>query len=286
MAKVKHIIGGHVSAAGGVLKALDRAEELGFRAIQIHPTAPQSWGSPKVTDEDAATFKNTATKRGVEVAFFHNIYLCNFAAENAPGWYGSITVTTNYLKLASKMGVIGAVTHVGSHKGAGMESTIERIVDGISRVLDNAPEDACFIIENTAGAGGTIGRTLEEIQMMTDRIWPKHKNLGICIDTCHAFASGIPIHTEEGLEAFVKEFEERFGLEALRCIHLNDSKTPFNSNRDRHENIGDGEIGLDGFRPLLHHPKLVQVPLIMEVPGIEDKGPDIVNRQRVEQLEG
>src|SRR5690606_5341016 len=122
--------------------ALERGQALGFQAIQIHPTAPQSWGSPKVTEEDAATFKAGLAPHGIQAALFHNIYLCNFASENAGGWHGSISITTNYLKLASAMGVTGAVTHVGSHKGAGMEAVLDKVIDGLTRVLDNVPDDA------------------------------------------------------------------------------------------------------------------------------------------------
>lgn len=277
-------VGGHVSAAGGVAHAITRAEALGFSALQIHPSAPQTWASPKVTPEEAASFKQNLVPHGITAAFFHNIYLCNFASENPAGWHGSIGVTTKYLELACSMGVIGAVTHVGSHKGAGMDAVLDRVVEGLTRVLDNAPAEADFLIENTAGGGGTIGRTLEEIQLMTDRLWPKFKNVRICIDTCHAFAAGIPIHTPEGADAFITEFERRFGLNALACIHLNDSKAPFGSNRDRHENLGDGEIGTQGLAAFITHPKIAHVPLIMEVPGLENAGPDAANLARVEAI--
>jgi deoxyribonuclease-4 len=258
--------------------------ERGFTAVQIHPTAPQSWGAPQVTPETAASFKEGLAANKITAAFFHNIYLCNFATETPGGWHGSISITQKYLTLSAQMGVQGVVAHVGSHKGAGMDAVIDRVVEGLCKALEEAPPESTFLIENTAGGGGTIGRTLEEIQMITDRVWPRFPNVGICIDTCHAFAAGIPIHEQSGLDAFVNDFESRFGLDALRCIHLNDSKMPFGSFKDRHENIGDGELGNAGLTPILTHPKLAKVPLIMEVPGIEKTGPDRANLERVQSL--
>jgi deoxyribonuclease-4 len=277
-------LGGHVSCSGGVLKAIERAEALEFNCLQIHPTAPQSWGKPTTTDEEAADFAKTLPERGIRQAFFHNIYLTNFASESQSGWHGSIEITKSYMALAAKMKVDGVVTHLGSHKGIGMVNVLDHLTEGLNRMLSESPPEATFLIENTAGAGGSIGRSLEEIQMILDKVWPLHPNVGICIDTCHAFASGIPIHTQKGLNLFVKEFKERFGMEALRCIHLNDSKNEFNTFKDRHQNIGDGFIGNEAFSRILHNPDLQKVPFIMEVPGLEDKGPDAGNRDRVRAL--
>ncbi|MBU6389146.1 deoxyribonuclease IV [Patescibacteria group bacterium] len=278
------ILGGHVSAAGGALKAIDRAVELGFATLQIHPTSPQAWAKPAIPDDTAAAFTAGLQKNRLNSAFFHNIYLTNFASENQAGWHGSIEISKSYLQLSARMGVSGVITHLGSHKGAGLDAVLDRVVDGIKRMLAEAPADAYFLIENTAGAGGTIGRTLAEIERITERIWPEYQNVGICIDSCHAFASGIPIHTAEGLESFLQEFQTRFGLAALRCLHLNDSKGDFASNKDRHENIGDGSLGLEAFRHIVNHPKLQTVPMVMEVPGIENKGPDRENLQRLQAL--
>ncbi|MCC2632091.1 MAG: deoxyribonuclease [Patescibacteria group bacterium] len=277
-------IGGHVSCAGGPLKALERAEALGFNTLQIHPSAPQSWAKPSVTDEVAAEYKEKTVKSGLHSSFFHNIYLTNFASENPAIWHGCIESSKSYMSLAAKMGVQGVVTHLGSHKGAGMEEVMPRLVEGLKRLLDGCSTESTFLIENTAGAGGTIGRSLIEIEMILEQVLPHHKNVGICIDTCHAFASGINIHTAEGVEAFLNEFKTRFGLEKLACIHLNDSKNAFGTNKDRHENIGQGHIGDSGFLSILNHPDLATVPLIMEVPGYEEKGPDKLNLEHVRSL--
>ena len=278
------IIGGHVSAAGGVLKSLDRATELGFASIQIHPTGPQSWSRPTTTDEVSSEFATRYPALNIQSVFFHNIYLNNFASENNPGWHGSIGISQSYMQLAAKMQVSGIVTHLGSHKGAGMAAVLERVCEGLERVLAESPAATDFIIENTAGAGGTIGRSLEEIEMIWERIIPHYPNLGICIDTCHTFAAGIPIHTTEGLEQFIQEFKNRFGIAALKIIHLNDSKFPFGSLKDRHENLGFGHLGDEALSRILQHPELQSIPFVMEVPGLEGHGPDVANREHAEKL--
>lgn len=278
------IIGGHVSAAGGVNKAIKRAQDLRFKAIQIHPTGPQSWAKPITTDEEATIFAATYPSSDISSVFFHNIYLNNFASPSEAIWHGSIEITKSYMLLASKMKVQGVVTHLGSHKGAGLEATLKRLTKGLRKMLEASPPEATFVIENTAGGGGSIGRSLEEIEMILNTIWPIHKNVKICLDTCHSFSAGIPIHTEEGLNQFIADFKARFGLQSLACLHLNDSKTEFGGFKDRHENIGDGFIGNEAFRRILHHPDLQSVPFIMEVPGLERKGPDAANRERVEKL--
>lgn len=278
------ILGGHVSAAGGVLKALTRAQELEFEAIQIHPSAPQAWRPPNVSPDDADLFKKTYQEYGVQSGFFHNIYLANFAAPDPEHWQNSIKITQTYLTLADTMGIKGVVTHTGSHKGNGLDSCLERVIEGIHQSLANSPSGSAYLIENTAGGGGSIGRTLEEIEQIFAPLQSQHQNIGICIDTCHAFAAGIPIHTADGLESFLTEFESRFGLQSLFCIHLNDSKTEFGSQKDRHENIGDGFLGLEAVARIINHPKLKTTPFLMEVPGLDKQGPDAPNRDRVRSL--
>ena len=278
------IIGGHVSAAGGCLNALTRAQERGFKAIQIHPTGPQSWAGPTTTDSVAAEFKGRAPECGVDKAFFHNIYLANFASAEERVWQGAIRISVQYLELAHKMGVGGVVTHLGSHKGSGFEAVLPDLIARLQRMLAEAPAGR-FLIENTAGAGGTIGRSLVEIEQIINGVGAPPERLGVCIDTCHAFASGIPIQTNEGWAGFMTEFEQRLGLKRLACMHLNDSKGEFDSNKDRHQNIGDGMIGLEGFRHIVTDSRLQDVPGIMEVPGVEHTGPDAANREKLEALQ-
>jgi deoxyribonuclease-4 len=277
-------IGGHVSAAGGLVKAIERGSNLGFSVIQIHPSPPQSWSKPKASAEDIVLFNDTLAKSTVKKVFFHNIYLTNFASTDQLIWDNCITATRSYLELGNKIHNQGTITHLGSHKGLGLAAVLPQLISGLRLALAEMSPESPFIIENTAGGGGTIGRTLEEINLITDQISNDYPEVKICIDTCHAFAAGIPIHTETGLNQFIEEFKRRFGLDRLACIHLNDSKHPFNSNKDRHENIGDGFIGNEAFARIFHHPDLQKVPFILEVPGIEGTGPDLINRMRVEKL--
>ena len=284
--KNKHLdmikIGGHVSAAGGIQKAVGRATDLEFQCFQIHPSAPQRWQSPNPSDQDIQSYAQQVQELDLP-SFMHNVYLVNFASEDPLQIEKSIKITKDYLNLASRAGSLGVPTHLGSHKGRGLSAVLPGLSEGVQEAIKGT-ENAQFIIENTAGAGGNIGRDLKEFDLIMSSMPQIRNRLGICIDTCHAFAAGIPIHTQEGLDQFMDEFEERFGLESLSCIHLNDSKHQFGSGKDRHENIGDGFMGNDAFARIFHHPKLQKVPFIMEVPGIEGHGPDAINRERVVAL--
>lgn len=271
------IIGAHVSAAGGISKAVDRAVEIGFSCIQIHPTAPQSWASPNVSDEEIQLFKYKFDNSNLKSVFFHNIYLINLAATDQENLSKAINISKKYLTLADQIGAIGTITHPGSHKGLGLENFIEQISSSLREIVDQ-PGESLYILENTAGAGGTIGKTLEELEIILNKLPADTlKRIGICLDTCHSFASGIPIHTEEGLNYFLEDFKSRFGMKRLSCIHLNDSKFDLGSNKDRHENLGLGFIGLENLGRIIRHPLLQNTPFIMEVPGLKNKGPDLEN---------
>lgn len=275
-------IGGHVSAAGGVSKALERAHEIGFQSVQIHPGSPQTWKGLSIPDEEITQFKKLRSEYQISPVFFHNIYLINFASDEPRIWQGGISSTKKYLEYASKMDVQGVITHLGSGKGKPLEEVFPQLIEALKEVLKECPNNTKFIIENTAGAGSTIGRTIEEIGEIIKAVPQEyHNRLGVCIDTCHAFASGISYQTKEEADNLVAKIESNFGLQMLSCIHLNDSKYDFNTNKDRHENIGEGFISREAFSNLFHHPKLQNIPFILEVPGIEGTGPDKINLQRV-----
>lgn len=277
------ILGGHVSASQSILKALERAALLEFQCLQFHPSSPQTWARPKISEEDIALFPVQAKEKGLEHIYFHSIYLVNLASPLDSIWHGSIEITKNYLHLADRLNVRGVITHLGSHKGSGLESSLPRMEAALKQISNDTPGNR-FIIENTAGSGGTIGSTLEELEIVFNRLKPVYSNLGVCIDTCHAFAAGIPIHTKEGLDGFLDEFDRRIGLDNLQCFHLNDSRFPFASNKDRHENLGDGYLGYTGLGGILRHPLLQNLPYIMEVPGLEGNGPDQINLHRAKDL--
>lgn len=285
------ILGSHISTKDGLLNVLKRAESLGVKAIQIHPSQPQQWAKPKITDEQAAKFSQEMKQRKLGPLFFHSIYLINFASNNPAIWHGSINSTVNYLKLAPKMKAAGVITHLGSTKGADWTTAKKRVIDGLNRVFDDLhlgtasypPTTPKFIIETAAGAGNIIGDDLDEIAEIFQAIKDKYP-CGICIDTAHMFASGAPIHTKEGLEKIIQDIDRSVGLNNLIAVHLNDSQAAFGSKQDRHANIGYGQIGDEALARIINHPKLRQLPFILEVPGFHSAGPDQDNVQKVLSL--
>ena len=194
----------------------------------------------------------------------------------------SITAMHDMLITADLLGVKGVVTHMGSHKGLGFDQALVRLTDSYAQILEGG-KDSLLLLENSAGAGGNIGNSLEELAAMLDAM-KGHERMGICIDTAHALTSGYEIRTPEGLEDFLTKFDRLIGLDRLQVMHLNDSKADIDSHVDRHENIGDGFIGLETFRAIINHPKLAHVAGVMEVPGLDGNGPDAANLERLRAL--
>jgi len=184
--------------------------------------------------------------------------------------------------IGERLGLAGVVLHVGSSRGSTLDEAVGRIGDAIAAAIEDEAGTCDVFLENTAGAGDTIGRTFEQLRAVHDAVGHPTR-LGFCLDTQHLFASGYPVHEDGGIDRVLDEFDHVVGLERLRCLHLNDSLTAFGSNRDRHANIGEGLIGEDGFRRILGHPALQGLPAILEVPGSGD-GPDTANMARVRRL--
>ena len=245
---------------------------MGAEAIQVHPTPPGFWGSPKLDENRIAAFKEAAASHGNPPVYFHAVYLINLAGDDPTLRQRSESTLAGYLKAADDLGVSGVIFHTGSHKGAGFEARLPGIVEHLKRVLERAnPSFARLLIENNAGLGGCVGARFEEIaQMLTEVADPR---VAVCFDTCHAFASGYDERTPADVSRTLDELERVVGLSHLEVIHCNDSVTGLGSNRDRHANIGDGQIGEEGFRALLHEPRLAKLPFILEVPGAGG-GPD------------
>jgi deoxyribonuclease-4 len=195
----------------------------------------------------------------------------------------SIESLVQHLTVGEALGLAGVVLHVGSSKGSSQGEAVERIGAGIAEALDAAGGDCCVYLENTAGAGDTIGRTFEQLREVADAVG-RPGRLAFCLDTQHLFASGYPVHEPGGIDRVLDEFDRVVGIDRLRCLHLNDSKVAFASNRDRHENIGEGAIGEDGMRRILGCPALQGLPVILEVPGADGKGPDADNMARARRL--
>jgi deoxyribonuclease-4 len=234
------------------------------------------WKPSQYAPDVLAAYREAQAKHPtITDTFCHATYLINLASADAELYEKSVECLVNNLSVARGMAASGLVLHVGSHKGAGFEEVVAQVARAFERALedaDPAPEgyrDCPILIENAAGAGGTVGRSLEEIEALIGAC-DNDERLGLCIDTQHLWASGVDYSSVAGTKKLVKEVNDRIGLERLRCLHLNDSKIELGGNRDRHANIGEGTIGAKGLAPLVGHPKIRELPLLLEVPGDGD----------------
>jgi deoxyribonuclease-4 len=290
--------GAHVSSSGGISSAIGRGTDLGCDSLQVFTHNPRTWRPINHTEEQIAAFRAGAAGARMGPLVSHGLYLINLGAPDRevptgpPGkpavatrniYRSSIESLVQHLTVGEALGLAGVVLHVGSSKGSNEGEAIGRIGAGIAEALETAPGECCVLLENTAGAGDTIGRTFEQLRAVADAVG-RPERLAFCLDTQHLFASGYPIHEEDGIDRVLDDFDRVVGIDRLRCLHLNDSKTAFGSNRDRHENIGDGAIGEDGMRRVLGAPALQGLPVILEVPGLEGKGPDLENMARARRL--
>ncbi len=266
------LLGAHVDSSGGLQLAFERAQAIGAEAIQVHPTPPGFWGSPKLDETRIATFREAAEKHGRPPFYFHAVYLINLAGDDPTLRQRSESTLAGYLKAADELGIDGVIFHTGSHKGGGFEARLPQITEHLRHVLERAaPRSARLLIENNAGLGGCVGARFEEIAGMLAAL--DDPRVGVCFDTCHAFASGYDERSDDAVGKTLDELDHVIGLGKVEVIHCNDSVTGLGSNRDRHANIGAGQIGEEGFRALLHEPRLARLPFILEVPG-SGGGPD------------
>lgn len=272
------IIGAHVPTSGGLDTALRVGTEIGAEALQIFPSAPLQWKIRGWSDEACTKFLETWPKQFKQVVF-HGIYLTNLAGASEENVAKTKTALTETLTLAPKIGVVGTVFHPGTYNG-GIEVNANQIKDVIKSVLDNTPKETKLIYENSAGS--TIGGKLEDLAWLLENSSDRDR-VGVCLDTCHAFAAGYDISTKEGYESYIGEVDRLIGLSNVFCWHLNDSKFELGAKRDRHENIGEGKLGEDAFGFLLNDKRWQETAGYLEVPGFEDTGPDLRN---VEILKG
>lgn len=276
-------IGAHVSSAGGPLKSFERAAAIGADAVQLFISAPQQWKAPSIADEVVEKFNEAREEAGLPF-FFHGVYLINLASHDPALLERSVESLVQYLDWGAKLGVEGTIFHVGSHLGRGMDTECATQIGGLLKtVLARSSTESKLILECNAGQGGCIGGTFTELGMLV-REAGGDQRLAICIDTCHAFAMGYDLRTDDGTRLAMAEFERELGFERLVAVHANDSKQPLGGLRDRHENIGDGFIGLDGFAAVMRHPAFANIPFLLEVPGIAGNGPDIENVMRLKAI--
>lgn len=263
------LFGAHVSSGGGVWRAPERAVELGCDSYQVFTQNSRTWRLTQHSDEDVERFRALADDLGPAVA--HAIYFINLATDDPEVYRKSVDTLRDTARNARRLGLAGVVFHVGSHKGQGLDATLPQIATGMRWALDELGDDAWLLLENSAGAGDTIGRDTSDLARVLEAV--DHPRVGVCIDTCHIYVSGVDIRDRATADAFVEQVDRELGLERLRCMHVNDSAAPLGSNRDRHANIGEGELGPD-IGVLLAHPGLQGLPAILETAGPEGKGPD------------
>lgn len=274
-------LGAHISVAGGLSKSVERANVLGVNCMQIFASSPQSFRSTDYADDELEKFTRLARESRIGPIFFHGVYLINLAAEVERLYELSIESLVSYLRLCEKLPVEGVIFHIGSHKGRGFEFVKDRIIKAIERILSQTKAGK-LILENNAGQGGGVGSKFEEISDIINYI--KSERLAVCLDSQHAFAAGYPIDQPDGLDEIVASLQRLSLLDRLAAVHLNDSKFPLGSQRDRHENIGQGLIGLEAFRRIINNPEFKHLPFILEVPGFENKGPDKKNLDIIKSL--
>lgn len=280
------LIGAHVSSSGGITRALERGQAIGAEAIQVFTQSPRTWRAPRASPEDLdGARRDVESHPSIRFVFCHAIYLVNLVSPDAETAQRSEAALVAGLEIATAIGSSGVVVHVGSHRGEAGDH-IERAAGAIARALDAVPGHCPLLLENAAGAGGTIGRSLEELASLLDLLGGSAPAgaVGVCIDTQHLWASGVGFRDVGEAGKVVAAFDDLIGLDRVACLHLNDSKVPFGCNRDRHENLGAGTIGSEALAALVGHPRLEGVPAILEVPGTEGKGPgraDVEGARRI-----
>jgi deoxyribonuclease IV len=272
----------HVSTSGGIHTAIDRIEAMGGDCVQIFTQSPRTWRPTNHDPTNFERFKQRRAEAGTGGVVCHAVYLINLASPNDGLYEKSAAALENTMDVACAIEADGVVFHVGSHQGAGFEVGLERAVPALRRALERCSETTWLLIENTAGAGDTIGRSIEELAALYKAL-DAHERLGICLDSCHLYASGYDVTTHKELDLVLAEVDDQIGLDRLRALHVNDSKTPLGSNRDRHDNIGEGLLG-EELGVFLSHPKLQRLPAYLEVPGTDGHGPDAEQVRKLKEL--
>jgi len=275
-------IGAHLSSSGGIHTAVDRAEAVGAESLQVFTQSPRTW---RPTNHDPASFERFRERRaevGLHGVLCHALYLCNFAAPNDEIYEKSVAALRNTMQVACAIGADAVVVHVGSHLGSGFEHGLERVVPAMQQVLELSTDETWLLMENSAGAGGTIGRSIDELAAIYERL-DGHPRLGLCLDSCHLYVSGIDVTDPAQLDALLDEVESSIGLERVRALHVNDSAAPLGSNRDRHANIGEGLLG-EELGVFLGNPRLQGLPAVLETAGPDKRGPDANEVRKAKEI--
>jgi deoxyribonuclease IV len=276
------LIGGHVSTAGGLVKAHERGVERGCDAIQVFNQSPRMWRPTTWKPNDVEAFRELMDDGPIKSVVIHAVYLINPGTKDKEMRKKSLASLTHSLRMGDAIGADGVVVHPGSRLKEPLDDALGRVGEMVREAL--AESDRCpLLLENTAGAGGTLGRTFAELYDVVRRAGGSQR-IGICLDSCHMLASGFDIRDDAALAAVIDDCVAEFGLERLACIHVNDSQTPLGSNRDRHAPLGDGELGDKGCSAFLSEPRFEKLPAFFEGPGVEGKEPGAVDIARMREL--
>ena len=275
-------IGAHVSSSGGVGKVFSRAHAIGAQAIQMFGSSPMQWKAPLPAKEVAEQFKKERAQYDIGPVFLHAPYLINLASPKKQLRAMSRELLKKQLCISNALGADGVIFHVGSRGDQSQEEGVAYAAEALQRIFDEVDE-GMLLVENSAGAGNLVGDTLEEIGAIVRKV--NNDRLGFCYDTAHGFGSGVVMeYTPDTVVKLANKIIKEIGKGVLRVVHANDSKVEAGSKKDRHDNIGEGYIGVDGFKVLLADPLFSSVPFILEVPGFDGKGPDKKNVALLQKL--
>jgi deoxyribonuclease IV len=265
------LLGAHCS--GGIKKALERGVEIGADAVQLFPQSPRTWRFPDHDPADLAAFSARRAELGIGAVLVHALYLVNLATTNEEVYGKSVTTLCRTVETAVAIEADAVVFHIGSHLGAGFEAGLDQVVPALERALELTEGETWLLMENSAGAGGTVGRSLEELTTLYERL-DGHPRLGVCLDSCHLYVSGIDVGESAAYDALLAELDASIGLDRLRALHVNDANAPLGSNRDRHAGIGEGELG-ERLGVFLAHSAVQALPAIFEGSGRNPNAEDV-----------
>ncbi|HEY8083169.1 MAG TPA: deoxyribonuclease IV [Solirubrobacterales bacterium] len=276
------LIGAHVSTSGGLHKAVERGTEIGCESIQIFNQSPRMWRPTKYGPSDFAAFREAMADSPIEAVVIHAVYLINCATTDGELRKKSLASLTHALRIGDGIGAAGVVLHPGAQKGEALGPSIKRAAKVISAALKDS-ESCPLLLEQTAGHKGLLGRDFDQTAELIELAGGGNR-LGLCLDSCHLFVQGYDITDEAHLAGVLAEADEKVGLERLRCVHVNDAAAPLGSCRDRHANVGQGEMGKRGLAAFLSEPRFEGLPATLETPGPKKKGPDRKEVQAAKRL--
>lgn len=277
-------IGVHVSIAGSISRSVERARDIGCDTYQIFSRNPRGWAFRDLSEEDAGQFREKIRQTGLSPVFDHMPYLPNLATPREDMYEKSCETLAAELMRCNTLDIPYLVTHLGHHLGDGLDSGRKRVIHAVNRALEDTLNHVILLLENTAGEKNGVGSSFEDIRAVWDGI-EQPSRVGFCFDTCHAFGAGYELRTPDGIEETLAKLDETLGFENIHLIHFNDSRGTLGSGLDRHEHIGLGAIGEEGFSSMLQHDFFRSRPLICETP-VDERRDDRGNIARVRELAG